>query len=588
MPTEISVRNSTRISLAHCYGKLNVSGTPALRLTHNWFSEARVEKCPGSFITANIFDRFSGISGAAWSDYNAYGGKVPAGEKHSFKAKAIPGRNGSCRNAWEFDGKAIDAMPVGPFRRQKRNAALKLTALEFKSLTPATAVVEITGNIPFTGTLYWGDTPQSAGKITFSTPLCRHRISLTGLVPGKKYIVRTEIKAEIPDCFSNGELSGNIRSRSTARKEGAFTTPMTFAAPRIFYVSPSGTDAGAGTKAAPFRTVSYAVSRLLPGDTLILRGGDYCETVELCVSGTPERPITLRGAEGERVRFHGGTGSLLTDGFRIISQKYLTLENMIITGSGLSSEDGFSSAAIRVEGSNDLTFRKLLIGGATNTIGIWKSKNILIEDSVLAYGHGGLEVADTSATVRHCTFAFGGVNHISFRNRNKERIVLENNIFTDMLNMKGSNAVVHIHDPAFFTEKNNCFFLRMPWQEHPIYGWNLTKGQLARKNVKSLSKFPFLGRRQTNYAGFVREFGRQSTSFAANPRLKIQPAFLITYPTLADWEKNWKKNQVPSYAELQQVKIPARLEFKNYLPENPEVIRKKCGPRHHLSGKNAE
>ena len=101
---------------------------------------------------------------------------------------------------------------------------------------------------------------------------------------------------------------------------------------------------------------------------------------------------------------------------------------------------------------------------------------------------------------------------------------------------------------------------------------------MAEKNVNTLRKFPFLGRRQVPYETFVRELGRKSTSFSVNPGLKINPAYLITYSGLSDWEKNWKKNQVPSYAELGQVKIPARLEFRNYLPQDPEVIRRGCGP----------
>ena len=579
MPTELSVKNSKNISISHCYGKLQSSAVPELRLTHNWFTDACVEKCPGSFITANIFDRFSGVSGAAWSDYNAYGSKVPAGEKHSFKARAVPGGRGTCRNAWEFDGKAIDAMPVGPYRRQKRNVQLKLADLAFNSLTPTTAVVEIKGNFPFGGTLYWGETPQCTKSIAFAAAASCHRITLTGLVPGKKYFVRCEAKSGIPDCFSNAEVSGNISSRSTSRKKGEFSLPLKFASAKTCYVSPSGSDKGKGTKDSPFRTVEYAVSRLLPGDTLILRGGEYCETVDVYVSGTSERPITFKGAEGEKVRFHGGVGSLLAEGFRIINQSHLIFENMTFTGSGLSPEDGYSYAPIRVQGGGDITFRRLLIGGATYTISLRNSKNILIEDSVLAYGHGGLEVANTSAAVRHCTFAFGGVNHIAFRNNNNERIVFENNILTDMLNMKGSNVIVHINNADVFSEKNNCFFVRMPWSERLIYGWNFSGGKRAEKNVKTLRDFPFLGRRQVPYETFARELGRQSTSFSANPGLKINPAYLITYSGLADWEKNWKKNQVPSYAELWQVKIPARLEFRNYLPQNPEVVRRGCGPR---------
>lgn len=53
------------------------------------------------------------------------------------------------------------------------------------------------------------------------------------------------------------------------------------------------------------RTVRDAVARVEPGDTILLHGGIYRELVVMDRSGEPNRPITLRAAEGEAVVLTG-------------------------------------------------------------------------------------------------------------------------------------------------------------------------------------------------------------------------------------------------------------------------------------------
>ncbi len=66
-----------------------------------------------------------------------------------------------------------------------------------------------------------------------------------------------------------------------------------------YYVSPSGSDAAAGTQAAPFATVQYGAGRLGPGDVLVLRGGSYHESVAVSRSGTAAAPILIQAYPGE-------------------------------------------------------------------------------------------------------------------------------------------------------------------------------------------------------------------------------------------------------------------------------------------------
>ena len=57
-----------------------------------------------------------------------------------------------------------------------------------------------------------------------------------------------------------------------------------------YYAAPTGSDSAAGTLAAPFASLSKAISTARSGDTVILRGGTYAGNV------TINKPnITLRG-----------------------------------------------------------------------------------------------------------------------------------------------------------------------------------------------------------------------------------------------------------------------------------------------------
>ena len=230
--------------------------------------------------------------------------------------------------------------------------------------------------------------------------------------------------------------------------------------------------------------------------------------------------------------------------------------------------------------TKNITVRRLLVGGAKHKIKAEKSSNLLIEDSVFCYGHEGVEAFDTSVTIRNCVFAFGGVNQITLRNYGGEKCVLENCIIMDMLNMKGSNAIVHVHDISAFTERNNCFHTRFAGENKRIYGWSLNGKEMAKKNVpEQIAKFPYLGRSQIPYGEFLKVTGRKRSSFFANPGLKIYPDFLIKYKDLADFRKSWKKNEKFSWEELNNATKIGREEFSNYLPTNPEVIKRGCGPR---------
>jgi hypothetical protein len=74
-----------------------------------------------------------------------------------------------------------------------------------------------------------------------------------------------------------------------------------------YFVDPvKGADAQNGSEQKPWKTVTHAVKQLKPGDTLYLRGGTYYESVTVAVSGTADRPITIRSYPGELAILDGG------------------------------------------------------------------------------------------------------------------------------------------------------------------------------------------------------------------------------------------------------------------------------------------
>ena len=58
-----------------------------------------------------------------------------------------------------------------------------------------------------------------------------------------------------------------------------------------YYVSPTGKDAHAGTKAAPWQTLAKASAVVTPGDTVYLGAGAYRETLRPTKSGEADRTI---------------------------------------------------------------------------------------------------------------------------------------------------------------------------------------------------------------------------------------------------------------------------------------------------------
>ncbi len=96
-----------------------------------------------------------------------------------------------------------------------------------------------------------------------------------------------------------------------------------------FYVATSGLDTNPGTSTAPWRTVGKALATLQAGQTAVVSGGTYSQSLSIARGGTAAAPITIRNAPGESVviRSTGGEALDLNPG-----AQYLRFQGLVFEG----------------------------------------------------------------------------------------------------------------------------------------------------------------------------------------------------------------------------------------------------------------
>ena len=72
---------------------------------------------------------------------------------------------------------------------------------------------------------------------------------------------------------------------------GTCGVPASASAATYYYVSPSGLDTNAGTRASPFKTITKAASVATAGDTVHVAPGTYAEDITITTSGTASSRI---------------------------------------------------------------------------------------------------------------------------------------------------------------------------------------------------------------------------------------------------------------------------------------------------------
>lgn len=136
----------------------------------------------------------------------------------------------------------------------------------------------------------------------------------------------------------------------------------TLANAATYYVSTNGNDANPGSKAASFRTIKYALGKLVANDTLFIRGGTYLERLwshqgtNFPSGDSWTNPVTVVVFPGEQATLVGS----MTLGFANPSIQYLIIDGLIIDAIG---ED----AGISINGGTHHV--KFINGEVKNAVG---------------------------------------------------------------------------------------------------------------------------------------------------------------------------------------------------------------------------
>jgi hypothetical protein len=174
-----------------------------------------------------------------------------------------------------------------------------------------------------------------------------------------------------------------------------------------YFMSPTGDDAAAGTRAAPWKTFTASLPRLVPGDRLNLLDGDYDiqvvgdlepDCTNGMQNGTSSAPITIRADHPRRAHLYDANTPL-----GIINCAYWTIEDLYVEGRDNMADT--SGMVVSAYTSDHTTFRGLLVvhpnrAGNNYGVNIAHSTNTLVEDvEVYDYHRGAITDYDSSNTV---------------------------------------------------------------------------------------------------------------------------------------------------------------------------------------------
>jgi hypothetical protein len=107
-----------------------------------------------------------------------------------------------------------------------------------------------------------------------------------------------------------------------------------------YYVSTTGSDSNSGSLLSPWRTMQHGLDVAQAGDTILVRGGVYSESLTFTRSGAEGAPITLSGYPGEKATLDGTGLSPVRTAVNLTSQDYITIANLTICN---YSRDGLYS-----------------------------------------------------------------------------------------------------------------------------------------------------------------------------------------------------------------------------------------------------
>jgi hypothetical protein len=397
--------------------------------------------------------------------------------------------------------------------------ALDLVGPFLHSVSDTTANIEWWTSRPATCSLSWGETPEMTntvhrvrGRERFNT------FSLTGLKPGQVYYFR----------ILSADASRGDASLAVLKPENAalsFKTAPKAAEPRVYYVAPNGNDRNSGlSRREAFRTVSRAASRVGPGDTVMIAGGEYAETVRIRAAGTRQRPITFRSVPGEKPVFRNEN---LSRAFEVVLKPDVRFDGLCF------QRGGFDNQVFVVRQSDRVQITRCL----NVTVAAEQSAGMLVRNCVARGGWTAVALSRCGdSRVENNVFIMTTLRQLVC----DAPTIVRGNIFCECLRNKTHQTLLELS--ANVKESNNCFYMRWPEDEKLAINNRTLPEYRIRKGSDAFAANPMMpgtpgrlqGWQQSSDKGF-------DQFFTTNPQLilrgiGLQPdAFRDLRPAVTNW-----------------------------------------------------
>lgn len=240
-----------------------------------------------------------------------------------------------------------------------------------------------------------------------------HRINVLRAVKGTHMIIAMNgLKHALGACLLTSALLASVAAQAAT-----------------YYVATTGNNSNPGTSSEPWRTVAYAVSQMVAGDTTYVKDGTYNEgSISFRKSGTSTQPIKLLAYPGHAPKIHFIKGLLQglqlaenSDRIAIFNPTNYKLPIGWITIEGFELENG--REGIKIYTGHDITIRRNYIHN--NGHGVLGNGTRVLFDRNRFIHNGQFDYCDQGYAS-----ACNGDHGIYFNGSN---VTVTNNIFSDNL-----------------------------------------------------------------------------------------------------------------------------------------------------------
>jgi len=466
------------------------------------------------------------------------------------------------RNDHLFNGFSSLAMPLGPYRRVHVAKGLKIVDPKVFAVSATTADIEWRTTGESTTELMWGDTPACTNKKELLYwPGTFHTMSLTGLRPGNKYYFKAVGTMPGYEIHGNPEAEAMDLKKArvkVASEAGELTTLEKNPGPTKYYVGTNGNDSSSGLSAKEaWRTISFAARRAGPGDTVVIGGGKYQETVRIRRSGDREAPVRFTCAPGEKVWLDGRNLALF-QGVNVFGKDFIQLDGLYSRDYGIGEIYANLCGGININGGTGIQITRWFHDGRSRGytpgfINACSSSNLLVKNCFMTSGFSGPHFSYCpDLRVENTVFFINQIGIILLLGQTNDCFRFDKNIVVDNIIIKSMQPLLLVSHPQQMQGGTNCFYLRNSEKTR----------KLMRVKMETMT-----------WDDFAKSAENPLTMIFANPQLPVLKE-LIPLPSAEELTKIVAAKS----KELAAERFPGKvLDFNDFFTANPELVKRGIG-----------